>query len=145
MVAASPSAAADVSRTGPAGPTRTCIGCRRQSPATALLRVVVTPDAADEDRRHDRTAVADGSVGSSASLVVPDARRRLPGRGAWLHPDLKCVSLAQRRRAFARALRVAVADPTPVLEHVTQQHSTDNINASPQEMTSNGHSMKRQR
>ncbi|NKT07135.1 DUF448 domain-containing protein, partial [Rhodococcus hoagii] len=31
---------------------------------------------------------------------------RLPGRGAWLHRDPKCLSEAGRRRAFGRALRV---------------------------------------
>jgi predicted RNA-binding protein YlxR (DUF448 family) len=29
----------------------------------------------------------------------------MPGRGAWLHPDLDCLQLAERRRAFGRALR----------------------------------------
>ncbi|WP_446689062.1 YlxR family protein [Saccharothrix tamanrassetensis] len=38
--------------------------------------------------------------------VVPDARRRLPGRGAWLHPDPGCLRDAEKRRAFPRALRV---------------------------------------
>jgi len=36
-----------------------------------------------------------------------DLRRSLAGRGAWLHPNLDCLSKAERRRAFARALRVA--------------------------------------
>ena len=38
--------------------------------------------------------------------VVPDPGRRLPGRGAHLHPDLACLELAERRKAFPRALRV---------------------------------------
>ena len=37
--------------------------------------------------------------------VVPDRRGSLPGRGASLHPALACLDLAERRRAFARALR----------------------------------------
>jgi hypothetical protein len=37
--------------------------------------------------------------------VVPDPRHRLPGRGAHLHPVLACFDLAERRRAFPRALR----------------------------------------
>lgn len=41
-------------------------------------------------------------------VVVPDPRRRLPGRGAWLHPDSACLDLAVRRRAFRRALRAPV-------------------------------------
>ncbi|WP_460461495.1 YlxR family protein [Angustibacter peucedani] len=37
--------------------------------------------------------------------VVHDPRRALPGRGAWLHPDPDCWTLAQRRSALTRALR----------------------------------------
>jgi hypothetical protein len=61
--------------------------------ATELLRVVAV--------------VATDEV---PSPVLPDPRRRLPGRGAWVHLDQECVGLAQRRRAFLRALRV----PGPV-------------------------------
>jgi predicted RNA-binding protein YlxR (DUF448 family) len=58
-------------------------------------------------------------VAASGAHVVPDPRRRIPGRGAWLHPDQRCVELAQRRRAFARALRVpGPVDPAPVVEYV---------------------------
>ncbi len=38
--------------------------------------------------------------------LVPDPGRRLPGRGAHLHRDLACLELAERRKAFPRALRV---------------------------------------
>ena len=38
--------------------------------------------------------------------IVPDPQARQPGRGAYLHPSLACFELAQRRRAFSRALRV---------------------------------------
>ena len=34
-----------------------------------------------------------------------DLRRRLPGRGAWLHPDSTCLDAALKRRAFHRAFR----------------------------------------
>ncbi|MET3922116.1 putative RNA-binding protein YlxR (DUF448 family) [Arthrobacter sp. UYEF20] len=33
-----------------------------------------------------------------------DERRRMAGRGAWLHPSEKCLALAVKRRAFGRAL-----------------------------------------
>ncbi|NOW01489.1 hypothetical protein HDG68_002398 [Isoptericola chiayiensis] len=36
-----------------------------------------------------------------------DKRGSMPGRGAWIHPDLACLELARRRRAVPRALRVA--------------------------------------
>ncbi|MCE3555044.1 YlxR family protein [Pseudonocardia sp. RS11V-5] len=38
--------------------------------------------------------------------LVPDPRRRLPGRGAWVHPAAGCLDRAERRSAFPRALRV---------------------------------------
>jgi predicted RNA-binding protein YlxR (DUF448 family) len=47
---------------------------------------------------------------------VPDPRRRLPGRGASVHPVVECLNLALRRRAFARALRAAGPLDTTVLE-----------------------------
>jgi predicted RNA-binding protein YlxR (DUF448 family) len=57
----------------------------------------------------------------SALVTVPDPARRLPGRGAWLHPDPACLALAERRRAFGRALRVpGVIDAGPVREHLAQ-------------------------
>jgi uncharacterized protein len=39
-------------------------------------------------------------------VLTPDPRRRLPGRGAWLHPVPECLHRAERRTAFPRALRV---------------------------------------
>ena len=58
------------------------MGCRVHAPVTGLLRVVV-----------------------QGSSVVPDPRRRLFGRGASVHPTGECVGLAEKRRAFGRALR----------------------------------------
>lgn len=64
-------------------PVRTCVGCRRREPRSTLLRVVA----------------GDG-------VLVADAAARLPGRGAWVHPDERCVEQAVQRRAFTRALRL---------------------------------------
>ena len=76
---------------------RTCVGCRERTTKTALLRVV-----SDGDR------------------LVPDPAGRLPGRGASVHPDPRCVDLAEKRRAFPRALRLAgPLDVGPVREHVS--------------------------
>nr|WP_176224892.1 YlxR family protein [Rhodococcus sp. 1168] len=70
-------------------PVRTCVGCKERAPAAGLLRVVV----------RDRD--------STESVIVPDVDHRLPGRGAWLHLDPRCLENAERRRAFGRALRVS--------------------------------------
>ena len=51
--------------------------------------------------------------------VVLDSRRRMPGRGLWLHPDEHCLELARRRSALTRALRTqGQVDTTAVLETV---------------------------
>jgi len=72
-------------------PVRTCVGCRARTGKSDLLRVV---------------AVADGTEAQRVRSLVLDRRDRLPGRGAYLHPDLRCLDLAERRRAFPRALRL---------------------------------------
>jgi uncharacterized protein len=64
-------------------PVRTCVGCKERAAKSSLLRLVVNGDK-----------------------IVPDPQARQPGRGAYLHPSLACFELAQRRRAFSRALRV---------------------------------------
>ncbi|MGN6243615.1 MAG: YlxR family protein [Motilibacteraceae bacterium] len=66
---------------------RTCVGCRERAPKPDLLRVVVVES-------------------EGVRAVEPDVRGRLPGRGASLHPDLRCLDLAERRRAFPRAFRL---------------------------------------
>ena len=83
-----------------AGPTRTCVGCRTRAPASELLRFVV--------------------AGAGGDLrLQPDPHRTLPGRGAHLHLDPACFALAERRRAFGRALRfTGVADTGPLAEHI---------------------------
>ncbi len=52
-------------------------------------------------------------------VLIPDPSRRLPGRGANLHVDPACLAKAERRRAFARALRVAgILDTGPLTAYV---------------------------
>ena len=74
-------------------PVRTCVGCRRRAPVTDLLRVVVR-----------------------GSRLIPDPARRLPGRGASVHPTPECLRAADRRRAFPRALRVGAPLETGLLQ-----------------------------
>ena len=85
-------------------PVRTCIGCRKRELAVELLRVVAV------------------SMGNGQFAVTVDTQRRLPGRGAWLHPDDGCLTAAIRRRAFARALRITGSpDISPVVEYLVEQ------------------------
>ena len=61
-------------------PVRSCIGCRKKSNPSALIRVVLV----------------DGKV-------IPDVKGGAPGRGAWLHK--KCAEGAISRGAFRFALK----------------------------------------
>ncbi len=65
------------------GPERTCIVTRRKAPPEAMVRFVLGPDAA----------------------VVPDIRRRLPGRGVWVTASEATVAEAVKRQAFNRGLK----------------------------------------
>ena len=71
-----------------ASPVRTCIGCRQRAPQGALLRV----------------AVLEGRP-------TADPRRRIPGRGGYVHPVSACVRRATQTGSFARALRAPLAQP----------------------------------
>ncbi|HEY8471381.1 MAG TPA: YlxR family protein [Natronosporangium sp.] len=72
---------------------RTCVGCRKRAPAHELLRIVAV--------------AGDAGPAGGRFRLMPDPARRLPGRGAHLHPDPRCLALAERRRAFGRALRIS--------------------------------------
>ena len=68
-----------------AGPERSCVGCRQTATRDALVRLVVGPD----------------------NTLVVDARGRLPGRGAWVHPAASCIdSVEANPKALSRALGV---------------------------------------
>lgn len=83
------------------GPQRTCIASRRAQPLDLLLRCVVV--------RDERGTVH----------VLPDPKRRRPGRGAWITTTLEAYETAVQRRAFARALKVpAEADTQSVREYI---------------------------
>ncbi|QOM12841.1 YlxR family protein [Mycobacterium tuberculosis] len=80
---------------------RTCVGCRKRGLAVELLRVVAV------------------STGNGNYAVIVDTATILPGRGAWLHPLRQCAQQAIRRRAFARALRIAGSpDTSAVVEYL---------------------------
>jgi len=62
---------------------RSCALTRTVRPVADLIRFVAGPD----------------------NVIVPDLRRRLPGRGVWVTADRESVSAAQKKKVFARALK----------------------------------------
>jgi uncharacterized protein len=73
------------------GPTRvaerTCVACGEHDDRGALIRLVASPEGE----------------------VAIDLRARLPGRGAWVHPDRGCAAKIERDpRRLARVLKSSV-------------------------------------
>jgi predicted RNA-binding protein YlxR (DUF448 family) len=86
-------------------PLRSCVGCKVRAAKSSLLRLVVAGDG-----------------------IVPDPQARQPGRGAYLHPSLECFELAQRRRAFSRALRAPGSLSTATLaSYLSTRDMTENL------------------
>jgi uncharacterized protein len=71
------------------GPERLCVATRTVKPLEELLRFVAAPDG----------------------TVVPDIRRRLPGRGVWVTATRSAVREAIRRKAFGRGLKAKIVRP----------------------------------
>jgi uncharacterized protein len=65
---------------------RTCIVTREAVSPEELIRFVAAPDG----------------------TVVPDLKRRLPGRGCWVKVERALVETAIKRKIFARALKADV-------------------------------------
>jgi uncharacterized protein len=75
---------------------RYCAVTRAVRPVDDLIRFVAGPDGS----------------------VVPDIKRRLPGRGVWVGADRGLVAQAARRGVFQRALRSGVTAPADLAETV---------------------------
>ena len=72
------------------GPERTCIVTRAKGAPDTMIRFVAGP----------------------GDVVVPDIRRRLPGRGVWVTASEPLVAEAVKRQAFSRGLKKKVrAEP----------------------------------
>ena len=80
------------------GPVRTCIVTGAKDAPEAMLRFVLS---------------ADGSV-------VPDIRRKLPGRGVWTRLSFETVRRAASKQAFSRAFRAKAQAPASLAETVDQ-------------------------
>ena len=66
-------------------PERTCIVTREQKPEAELIRFVLSPEG----------------------QVVPDLKRKLPGRGCWVSKSRVTLGEAVKRQAFGRALETS--------------------------------------
>jgi predicted RNA-binding protein YlxR (DUF448 family) len=97
-------------------PVRLCVGCRGRSGRHELLRIVVVP-------------ASDCAPGRW--VAEPDVPATQPGRGAWIHPRIECFELAEKRRAWMRAFRLAAPPDTSAVHHHlealndAQQHPAD--------------------
>src|SRR3954470_15579147 len=70
-------------REGRRGTERLCALTREVRPIDELIRFVAAPDG----------------------TIVPDLKRRLPGRGVWVTATRKAVDQAVKRNVFARSLK----------------------------------------
>ena len=78
------------------GSERTCIVTGAKNAPEAMLRFALAPDGA----------------------VVPDIRRKLPGRGVWTELSFRTVSRAAAKQAFSRAFRTKAEAPASLAEAV---------------------------
>src|SRR5689334_20167901 len=74
--------------TGPkkSGPERLCAVTREVKPVAELLRFVVAPDRS----------------------VVPDLKRKLPGRGLWITATREALAEAVKRKIFGKGFKQEV-------------------------------------
>jgi len=75
---------------------RTCIVTRKTGEPDGLIRFVVAPHGS----------------------VVPDVRRKLPGRGCWVTAERRFVDEAARKNLFRKAFKAEVAAPADLGEMV---------------------------
>ena len=94
---------ADIDDSGPrearSARERTCVVTRAVKPVDELIRFVVAPDGA----------------------VVPDLKRRLPGRGVWVTASRAAVDDAVRRNGFSRGFKRAVRATPDLSAEVERQ------------------------
>src|SRR5215813_3341001 len=79
------------------GTERFCVVSREVKPVADLIRFVVGPDG-----------------------VVPDLKRKLPGRGVWVTAHKAVVADAVARKAFARSFKKDVRVASDLAEQTEQ-------------------------
>ena len=85
------------------GPERTCIVTRAKMAPDAMIRFVVGPDGG----------------------VVPDIRRRLPGRGVWVAASAELVRKAATKGAFSRGFKAKVRAEAALADEVDAMLARD--------------------
>ena len=88
------------------GAERTCALTRAVMPASEMVRFVIGPDGA----------------------VVPDVKRKLPGRGLWISGTGAAIAEAVKRNIFARGFKRdvrAAANLAGVTEHLLEAAALD--------------------
>jgi len=80
-----------MNRTAQTAGKRTCAGCRLKDDRDAMLRLVLLGDP---------------------PRLVPDVRRRAPGRGVSVHPRRECVEKVLRGKSVQRVFQRAVVPPS---------------------------------
>jgi uncharacterized protein len=83
---------------------------------------------ASDDRGSERTCIVTGTKGVPEAMlrfalspdgsVVPDIRRKLPGRGVWTRLSFATVSRAALKQSFSRAFRAKAEAPASLAETV---------------------------
>lgn len=68
---------------------RTCIGCKKTSDKSNLIRIVKTPDR----------------------NIKIDVDKKLPGRGAYICPNTNCIELALKNRLLDKVFKDEVLKP----------------------------------
>lgn len=93
-------------RSGAAGTSRSCALTGQVKPIGDLLRFVVGPDGS----------------------VVPDLKRRLPGRGLWITATRQALAEAVKRKIFARGFKRdvrALPDLVDLTERLSERAALD--------------------
>ena len=83
-----------------------------------------------EDHESERTCIVTGAKGAPDAMlrftvgtdgvVVPDIRRKLPGRGVWTTLNFEVVRRAAAKGAFSRGFRTKVETPPRLAEMVDE-------------------------
>ncbi len=94
-------------REGRRGTERLCALTRDVKPIDELIRFVAGPDGA----------------------IVPDIKRRLPGRGVWVTATRKAVEEAVKRNVFARSLKREVRTAPGLGAEVERQLESATLDA----------------